>query len=174
MPARIPWSDRRFQFNFPIDVYPELIERLRGTPIRATDRVEALPSEQLTRRVGSSWSIQDHVGHLADLDQILFMPRLDEYDAGALVLRAADMANSFTEAAQHNRQTVAAVLGRFQSVRAKLVARLEQLDAPAFARSALHPRLNCPMRVVDMMYFHAEHDDYHLARISEIMRARAS
>jgi uncharacterized damage-inducible protein DinB len=172
MPARIPWSDRRFQFNFPIDIYPELIERLRGTPVRAADRVEALPSEQLTRRVGSSWSIQDHVGHLADLDQILFIPRLDEYDAGALVLRAADMANSFTEAAQHNRQAVVAVLGRFQSVRADLVARLEQLDAPAFARSAVHPRLNCPMRVVDMMYFHAEHDDYHLARISEIMRAR--
>jgi uncharacterized damage-inducible protein DinB len=170
VPARIPWIDRRFDFNFPIGVYPELIERLRGTPARAADRIRALPSERLSRRVGSAWSIQDHVGHLADLDQILFMARLDDYDAGASVLRAADMANSLTDAAHHDRKAVGDVLARFHTLRAGLVARLEGLDAAALARSALHPRLNCPMRVVDMMYFHAEHDDYHLARISELLR----
>jgi hypothetical protein len=34
----------------------------------------------------------------------------------------------------------------------------------------LHPRLNQPMRVVDLLFFVAEHDDYHLARISELIR----
>jgi uncharacterized damage-inducible protein DinB len=172
MPARIRWSARRFDFNFPVDLYPEIIERLRGTPVRTADHVAALPSEQLTRRVASAWSIQEHVGHLADLDRHLFLPRLDEYDAGAMVLRAADMTNSLTEAAEHNRWAMAAVLARFRTVRADLVARLERLDAAAFARSARHPRLDCPMRVVDMMYFHAEHDDYHLARMSELGRLR--
>ncbi|MGH7628225.1 MAG: hypothetical protein ACREOF_02335 [Gemmatimonadales bacterium] len=31
MPARIAWAERRFDFTIPVD-YPELIERLRGTP----------------------------------------------------------------------------------------------------------------------------------------------
>jgi hypothetical protein len=31
-----------------------------------------------------------------------------------------------------------------------------------------------PMRLVDMVFFQAEHDDYHLARISELMRLFAT
>ncbi len=38
-------------------------------------------------------------------------------------------------------------------------------------RSAHHPRLNRPMRILDLMVFAAEHDDHHLARISELLRA---
>ena len=30
------------------------------------------------------------------------------------------------------------------------------------------------MRVTDMLYFQAEHDDYHLARISELIRLFSS
>ena len=37
----------------------------------------------------------------------------------------------------------------------------------------MHPRLERPMRLIDMMFFHAEHDDYHLARISELRRRLA-
>jgi len=44
------------------------------------------------------------------------------------------------------------------------------LEPESFARVAIHPRLNIPMRLVDMLYFQAEHDDYHLARISELVR----
>jgi hypothetical protein len=50
------------------------------------------------------------------------------------------------------------------------VERLEGFDADLFARSALHPRLNVQMRLVDMLFFQAEHDDYHLARISELKK----
>jgi hypothetical protein len=32
----------------------------------------------------------------------------------------------------------------------------------------MHPRLN--MRVVDIIYFQPQHDDFHLARISELIR----
>jgi hypothetical protein len=38
---------------------------------------------------------------------------------------------------------------------------------------ALHPRLAVQMRLVDMVCFHAEHDDYHLASIAEILRNTA-
>jgi len=40
-------------------------------------------------------------------------------------------------------------------------------------RSTLHPRLRQPMRMVDLAYFLSDHDDYHLARTGQLMRARA-
>jgi hypothetical protein len=50
------------------------------------------------------------------------------------------------------------------------VNKLEGLDPELFARSAVHPRLNVPMRLVDFVFFQAEHDDYHLSRINELLR----
>jgi hypothetical protein len=39
------------------------------------------------------------------------------------------------------------------------------------SRSLLRPRLQQPMRLVDRLYFVAEHDDHHLARIWELTSA---
>ena len=98
------------------------------------------------------------------------MGRLDDYDAGAETLRAADMTNRRTHEANHNARSIEDVLSEFGTLRGQLVARLEGLRPVAFARSAMHPRLGKPMRVVDMMLFHAEHDDYQLARIQALIR----
>jgi|GEM_PF-4393916 len=38
-----------------------------------------------------------------------------------------------------------------------------------FIHTALHPRLKTPMRIVDLAYFVAEHDDHHLSRIRELV-----
>ena len=62
------------------------------------------------------------------------------------------------------------ILTGFREARGTLVERLESMKESAVMRSAMHPRLGGPMRVCDMMFFEAEHDDYHLARISELMR----
>jgi hypothetical protein len=43
-----------------------------------------------------------------------------------------------------------------------------------FEAVAIHPRLNKPMRLVDMLFFQAEHDDYHLARISDLIRTHSA
>jgi hypothetical protein len=48
--------------------------------------------------------------------------------------------------------------------------RLGALAPEAFARTAYHPRLDQPVRLVDMLFFQAEHDDHHLARISDLER----
>ena len=101
---RIKWTARRFEFNFPVEIHPELLERLRGTPARVADRLADVPQERLIRRPGRGWSLQEHGGHLADLDENLFLPRLDEYAAKVTTLRAADMSNRRTEAANHNAQ----------------------------------------------------------------------
>jgi uncharacterized damage-inducible protein DinB len=58
--------------------------------------------------------------------------------------------------------------------RGALVSHLESVDPELFSRSALHPRLGMPMRLVDLMLFVAEHDDHHLASITELARGRGA
>jgi uncharacterized damage-inducible protein DinB len=169
MSARIKWTDRRFDFNFLVELYPEMIERVRGTPARLEDRIRSLSAEVLTRRDGDRWSIQENAGHLLDLESLVIQ-RIEEYVAGVATLHAADMSNRKTYEADHNAVAVASILRAFREQRTRVVARLEGLEPEMFARSALHPRLNVQMRLVDMILFQAEHDDYHLARISELMR----
>jgi uncharacterized damage-inducible protein DinB len=169
MSQHLKWTDRSFQFTFPVEVYPEMVERLRGTPARLEDRVKSIVPGVRTKRDGERWSIQENVGHLLDLES-LFNRRLDEYLAGAEVLQAADMSNRKTFEADHNERAMAAILTDFRVRRMQLVERLDSLAPENFAAVAHHPRLNQPMRLVDMLFFQAEHDDYHLARISELIR----
>ncbi|PYS76811.1 MAG: hypothetical protein DMF66_12645 [Acidobacteria bacterium] len=118
---RTKWFEREFDFSLPVGVFPCVVERLRGTPARLEELVRSLPPRVLTARRGNSWSIQEHVGHLIDLDEL------------------------------HE-------------------GRLEALSEAAVAASALHPRLGKQMRVIDMALFVAEHDDHHLATITELGR----
>ena len=46
-------------------------------------------------------------------------------------------------------------------------------DTNRWELSAHHPRLNKPMRVIDLAVFVADHDDYHLAQIDELKRELA-
>ena len=173
MTNRIKWTDRRFDFTFPAGLYPEMIERLRGTPARLEDRIRSLPAEVLRRRDGERWSIQENAGHLLDLESLV-MQRLDQYLAGVSELHAADMSNRKTYEAGHNSVPVTSILADFREQRMKIVDRLDSLNAEMFARTSFHPRLAVQMRLVDMIFFQAEHDDYHLARISELTRLFAS
>jgi hypothetical protein len=62
------------------------------------------------------------------------------------------------------------VLAGFRREHGGALERLEALAPEAVARTAHHPRLDQPVRLVDMPFFQAEHDDPHLARISDLMR----
>lgn len=166
---RIKWTDRRFDFTFPAGLYPEMIERLRGTPARLEDRIGSLPANLLQRRDGDRWSIQENAGHLLDLESLV-RQRLEQYVSGATELHAADMSNRKTYEASHNTVPIASILNQFRQQRMDIVDRLDSLNSEMFARSAFHPRLAVQMRLVDMIFFQAEHDDYHLARISELAR----
>lgn len=163
------WVERKFQFELPVEMFEVVVERLRGTPARIEDKVRGLPPEALRRREGDSWSIQEQIGHLLDLDE-LHSGRLDDYLGGAAVLRAADMENSKTKTANHNGRAIADLLRDFRRERQALVVRLEAWPRDRVGQSALHPRLQQPMRVIDMALFVAEHDDHHLARMSELAR----
>jgi uncharacterized damage-inducible protein DinB len=172
--SRIRWFDRKFDRTFPVELHPEILERLRGTPGRLAERTATLSHDVLTRRVAQGWSIQENVGHIADLDSGIFFTRLAAYRNGDAMLPAADLTNAATDAAHHNDRSIADLLERARLARGRFIAELESLDDEIFARVSTHPRLGTPMRLVDMMFFVAEHDDHHLATITELVRTGAS
>jgi len=165
----LPWFERTFRFDTPEALFPVVVERLRGTPARIEDKVHLLPPALLTRRDGDGWSIQEHIGHLLDLDE-LHTGRLDDFLAGAEVLRPADLTNRKTWEARHNDRPLPDLLADFRRERGAFVARLDAWDRDLLAITARHPRLQQPMRVIDMALFTAEHDDHHLARMTAIAR----
>lgn len=169
MIERLEWFKRQFAFELPLGMYANVVERVRGTPARLEDLTRELSRDVLTRRDGDKWSIQEQAGHLLDLEE-LGMMRLDDYEAGRYRLTAADLTNRKTHEANHNANSIENILTQFRKERMAFVARLDVYDHAFVQRTALHPRLNMPMRVIDFGFFIAEHDDHHLARISELKR----
>lgn len=167
MPSR--WFERRFVFDLPNSLFANIVERVRGTPARVEERVRGVPTATLTRRVGGTWSIQENVGHLLDLES-LWITRAEELAAGKSVLAAADLENRKTHQADHNAFPLASLLEAFRRERWRFVDRLDAADADLLERTALHPRLQTPMRLIDLTLFVAEHDDHHLARIGELLK----
>ncbi|NOT02192.1 MAG: DinB family protein [Phycisphaerales bacterium] len=168
--TRWRWIERTFRFDFPPEKFPDLLERVRGTPARVEDLVRGLSRDVLTRADGPGWSIQQNIGHLIDLG---YLPerRIDQILAGEKVLIAADMDNKATHKTDHNGRDIRELLDEFRADRGALVSKLESLDPSDWGKSGIHPRLNQPMRIVDIAYFDSEHDDYHLARISQLKRS---
>src|SRR5215471_14884923 len=167
MAKRIEWFKRHFSFELPFEMYPNVVERVRGTPARLEDLTRLLPPEILTRREGDKWSIQEQAGHLLDLEP-LGMNRLDDFEAGRETLIAADLQNRKTHDANHNAKSIGNILAEFRRERMEFVSRLEAYDEIVGQRTAVHPRLQTKIRVIDLAFFIAEHDDHHLARISEL------
>jgi uncharacterized damage-inducible protein DinB len=142
---------------------------VRGIPARLEDLTRGLSRDVSTRRDSDRWSIQEQAGHLLDLEE-LGMKRLDDFEAGRETLVAADMTNQKTHEADHNANSIDNILSDFRKERMAFVARLDSYNEDFVARRALHPRLKTKIRVIDLVFFIAEHDDHHLARISELKR----
>lgn len=165
---RQDWFDRTFDFGLPPSLFPAILERLRGTPARLEDRTRDVAEETLTRRDGERWSIQENVGHLLDLEP-LWLERARQLFAGEAELVPADLTNRRTHEADHNASSLADLLRGFRGARTDLVLLLGRADDATIVSSAIHPRLRKPMRLIDLALFVAEHDDHHLATITELL-----
>lgn len=163
------WFDRKFKLDLPVWMIPGIIERLRGTPVRTIFLIEGKTVEQLTLRDDESWSVQENIGHLLDLEP-LWMARFKEILAGAEMLSDADLTNQATHSANHNIRSVDDILHAFQSERRRMVKLLESTQLRFASAASLHPRLLQPMRLIDLAFFVAEHDDHHLATMSRLLR----
>lgn len=166
--TQIPtWFERKFEFSFPVELYPNLCARLRGTPARLEEVLRGCSHAILTSKPQQKWSAQEHAGHLLDLEP-LWLARVNDYVAASGELTVTDLQNRKTDEANHNARPLEEILTGFRAAREKLLARVDELDPSLFARAIPHPRLRTPMRLVDHLYFVAEHDDHHLARIWEL------
>jgi uncharacterized damage-inducible protein DinB len=167
--SQVPvWFERKFAFSFPVELYPNLSARLRGTPARLEEAFRGRPREILVSKPQGKWSAQEHAGHLLDLEA-LWLARVEDYVAASQQLTIADLQNRGTDAANYNARPLEQILTEFRAARESMLKRVQELDASLFARTIPHPRLKTPMRLVDHLYFVAEHDDHHLARIWELV-----
>ena len=166
---QVKWFERKFNFTTNQNIMPSIIERLDGTSIRLEFKLKSVSSKILTTKIEDTWTIKENVGHLIDLEP-LWQGRLEDIVNGLKELRTTDLLNTKTNTANHNKVAIEDLLNRFKQIRQQTVKRLEGLTEEETIKSALHPRLKTPMRTIDLFTFVAEHDDHHLARITEIIR----
>lgn len=164
---QIKWFERKFDFSYQQNIFPSIIDRLEGTALRLKHKISPLSPERLTAKVAEKWSIQENIGHLIDLEP-LWQGRLADILAGATYLRAADLENKQTDGAKHNDRAIDDLVAEFIALRQVTTANLKSLDERAIYQQALHPRLEKPMRTMDLFLFVAEHDDHHLVQINQL------
>ena len=162
------WFERKFEFTFPVEQFPNLIVRLRGTPARLEEMVRSVSREVLVRKPANKWSAQEQAGHLLDLEP-LWLARVEDFVVGGAERTVADLSNRKTHEANHNSTKAEDILAQFRTARSRLLERLEELQPELFSRTMLHPRLKQAMRLIDHLYFVAEHGDHHLAGIGEVI-----
>jgi uncharacterized damage-inducible protein DinB len=169
--SQVPmWFERKFEFSFPVELRANLSARLRGTPARLEEVLHGRSHQILVRKPQEKWSAQEHAGHLLDVEP-LWLTRVIDYVAGSEQLTTADLQNRKTDEANYNARPLEQILSEFRVARESLLKRVGEVDPPLFARAISHPRLKTPMRLVDHLYFVAEHDDHHLAKIWELVNA---
>jgi hypothetical protein len=167
------WFERRWDFSLPIGAFPSVLERLRGTPVRAAALVGGIPDSVLSARNGDTWSAKEHLGHLDDLHE-LDESRFENFLERAGTLAVADLTNQRTQTANHNATSIVEILERLDDHRQGLVTRMESATAEDIGTICVHPRLKQPMRLIDWAFFVAEHDDHHLVAARLAIRSASA
>src|SRR3984957_19075144 len=143
--SQVPiWFERKFEFSFPVELYPNVLARLRGTPARVEEMLRGRLREILVSKPQQKWSAQEHAGHLVDLEP-LWLVRVEDYVVGNHQLTPTDLNNRKTDQANHNARPLQQILVEFRAAREKLLKRVDELDPSLFTRAIPHPRLQTPM-----------------------------
>ena len=170
---RTPWFERHFPSIEDNGRLPGILERLEGTPHRLTARFQSTPELDAVTHPAGTWSLRQEIGHLGDLEP-LWTIRMQQIIHGESHLMVADLSNTQTHQSDHDAQSVAELIQRFAVLRTKTVTLLRSVRAEELEHVAIHPRLGTPMRLIDLAYFVAEHDDHHLAQITALQPQSAT
>ena len=168
MIQQTPWFERKFNFDFPPGLFPVIFSRLEGSIFRL-QRILSNAEEDHAGHNPKGWSVKEQVGHLYDLEE-LWWKRLQDFMDAKEVLSAADLTNRKTTEAKHNEKTLEQLLQLFTLERQRTLEGIYHFDESALLKTSVHPRLQQPMRLIDALYFVAEHDDHHIAIISSLLR----
>ena len=165
---RTKWFDKKFKFELSHEQFEFVLKKLKQKPDEIEKLVSPLSQEFLNKRIDSKWSIKENIGHLIDLEE-LHDARIDDFIDGKEMLRPADLQNRKTEEASHNSKDIFELTNRLKSVREKFISRIREMDESARNHVSIHPRLNQPMRPIDMAQFVLEHDEHHINTINELI-----
>lgn len=163
------WFDKKFEFNFGMERYDALYERLQNAPVKYRVEASDLPEKMLQLKPDDKWSIKENVGHLLLLEP-LWLTRFKEIKEGMAEMSVADLNNTETNESSFNGVAIQTLIENFSKTRNKAINFLNGLHQEEFALTSMHPRLQIPMRIIDMMHFVAEHDDHHLNTIRTIIK----
>lgn len=166
---RTDWFERKFSPISDNGLLPGILERLSGTPVRLRAMVDgtvAIPAD-------SGWSAAKELGHLLDLEP-LWLSRVQDILAGRPELTPTDLQNRATHDADHDKWPLPQLVDRLEPARSALVDALRSARDADLERAARHPRLGTPMRLIDLAYFVAEHDDHHLSRLRGLLQKAGS
>ena len=173
MVKQTPWVERKFNFDFPLGLFPVIVDRLLGTIPRIDEIIRGKNDSELSWKQPGKWSAKEIIGHLYELDY-LWDQRITDFIEAKNTLTAADMSNQKTYEAGYNERPVSEIMTLFTGRRLSLLERVKDLTEEHVGRVALHPRLQKPMRLVDSLYFAAEHDDHELTKMRGLLRGRGN
>jgi uncharacterized damage-inducible protein DinB len=168
MIPQTPWFERKFNFDFPVSLFPVIFSRLEGSIFRLYNLLSNADDEICSIST-NGYSVKEHVGHLTDLEE-LWWKRLEDFRQNKPMLTTADLTNTKTKEANHNKKSLEQLLEAFSLERQRILETVYGYDAEMLSRTSVHPRLNQPMRLIDSLYFVAEHDDHHIAALSGLLR----
>jgi len=164
----IIWFKRKFVFSYTPEMYAIVVDRLRGTPARLEEKLHGVEEAKLVTNP-NGWSVKNQIGHLIFVEK-LWELRLDDFREGRERLFEADLKNTKSKETDHNGIPIEELLASFRKGRGELIVKFEQFTVADASKTALHPRLNVPIRLVDHAEFAAEHDDHHLSKIHDLVR----
>src|SRR5215203_415728 len=98
MIAQTPWFERKFNFDFPVNLFPVIFSRLEGTIFRLHSILLNADDERCSHNE-NGYSVKEHIGHLYDLED-LWWRRLQDFQQNKTVLTAADLTNTKTKEAK--------------------------------------------------------------------------
>lgn len=165
--ASSKWFDREFNLGFDVEQYTAIYQQLKGAPARLRQTVNGLPESTLANKPDGKWSIKEQAAHLSVMEPLWRVRFLDIRERKP-ILTVADLTNSATTDGGFNALPIAELLQRFDTQRAETLRLLDSIDALDTNNTSLHPRLKQPMRIIDLAYFVAEHDDHHITIINEM------
>jgi len=112
--SQVPiWFERKFESWFPVELFPNLCARLRGTPARLEEVLRERSRTTLIWKAQLKWSAQENAGHLLDLEP-LWLARVGDYVAASDQLTVADLKNRKTDEANHNARPLEQILSEFR------------------------------------------------------------
>jgi uncharacterized damage-inducible protein DinB len=162
------WFDRKFDFSFGANEYTAIYQRLQEAPGILTALLLNISDHLLSHQPDGKWSVKEHTGHLSLLEP-LWQTRIHDIMEKKPMLTPTDLDNKGTSEAGFNKYSITELLRKFGEERMATLSLLDSINVQNESQTSLHPRLQQPMRMLDIVYFTVEHDDHHIAVIRELI-----